>query len=185
VDEAITCFRKAIDLDPKLANAHINLGVALKMQGKVDEAIACFRKALDLLPQGHPWRAGVTRQLQQSQLFQALEKKLLDVLAGKAKPASVAEQLQFAQLCQTTRRFAPAARFYAEAFETDAKQAADLQSDHRYTVADGEPTLYNDCRREERASGRIRPILKAHDHETDCLDSRAATGDPTTTQGNP
>ena len=135
VDEAITCFRKAIDLDPKLANAHINLGVALKMQGKVDEAIACFRKALDLLPQGHPWRAGVTRQLQQSQLFQALEKKLLDVLAGKAKPASVAEQLQFAQLCQTTRRFAPAARFYAEAFETDAKQAADLQSDHRYNAA--------------------------------------------------
>ncbi len=47
-DEGIACFRKAIELDPKYANAHNNLGAALK--GLPDEAITCFRKALELDP---------------------------------------------------------------------------------------------------------------------------------------
>jgi tetratricopeptide (TPR) repeat protein len=50
VEEAIACYRKAIDIDPKHAWAHYNLGVALKAKGKVEEAIACFRKAIDLDP---------------------------------------------------------------------------------------------------------------------------------------
>ncbi len=49
-DEAIACFRKAIDLDPKNAYGHHNLGVALKGKGQVDEAIACFQKAIALDP---------------------------------------------------------------------------------------------------------------------------------------
>ncbi len=50
LDEAIAAYRKAIELDPKYANAHINLGNALRNQGKLDEAIACFRKAIELDP---------------------------------------------------------------------------------------------------------------------------------------
>jgi tetratricopeptide (TPR) repeat protein len=46
VEEAITCFHKAIALDPKDAKAHINLGNALRRQGKVEEAIACYHKAI-------------------------------------------------------------------------------------------------------------------------------------------
>ena len=50
LDEAIACYRKAIELDPKYAAAHNNLGIALKDQGKLDEAIACYRKAIELDP---------------------------------------------------------------------------------------------------------------------------------------
>ena len=50
VDEAIACFRKAIELDPKFAFAHVNLGIALKDKGQMDEAIACYREAIELDP---------------------------------------------------------------------------------------------------------------------------------------
>ncbi len=49
-DEAITEFRKAIELDPRYALPHYNLGVALREQGKTEEAIAEYRKAIELDP---------------------------------------------------------------------------------------------------------------------------------------
>ena len=50
LDEAIACYTKAIELDPKHAKAHNNLGNALQDKGQVDEAIACYKKAIELDP---------------------------------------------------------------------------------------------------------------------------------------
>ena len=50
LDEAIACFRQAIELDPKSAGTHNNLGILLAGEGKVDEAVACFRRAIELDP---------------------------------------------------------------------------------------------------------------------------------------
>jgi Tfp pilus assembly protein PilF len=50
LDEAIACFRKAIDLEPTNRALHDNLGKALSENGQVDEAIVCFRKVIDLDP---------------------------------------------------------------------------------------------------------------------------------------
>jgi tetratricopeptide (TPR) repeat protein len=49
-DEAIAEYRKAIELDPRLAVTHYNLGLALRDQHKTDEAIAAYRKAIELDP---------------------------------------------------------------------------------------------------------------------------------------
>ena len=49
-DEAVACFRRALELKPDYAEAHYNLGNALKDQGKLDEAVACYRRALELKP---------------------------------------------------------------------------------------------------------------------------------------
>ena len=43
-------YRRALELKPDYAEAHSNLGIALKDQGKLDEAIACYRRALELKP---------------------------------------------------------------------------------------------------------------------------------------
>src|SRR5438128_1324892 len=50
LDEAIVCYRHAIELQPDFIPAHYNLGTALKDQGKLDHAAAYFRRALGLKP---------------------------------------------------------------------------------------------------------------------------------------
>jgi tetratricopeptide (TPR) repeat protein len=50
VDEAITYFQKALQINPDYAEAHNNLGNILLKMGKVDEAITHYQKALQIKP---------------------------------------------------------------------------------------------------------------------------------------
>ncbi len=55
-NETVACCRQALQWKPELAEAHNNLGSALKAQGKLDEAVACYRRALELksnYPEAH------------------------------------------------------------------------------------------------------------------------------------
>src|SRR5262249_32862188 len=55
VDKAIACYQKAIGLDPKLAQAHNNLGAILcDAKRDYDGAIACFKQAIALDPMYAP-----------------------------------------------------------------------------------------------------------------------------------
>ena len=46
LDEAIACYRMALDLKPDSPSAYNSLGTALAQQGLLEEAVQCFRKAL-------------------------------------------------------------------------------------------------------------------------------------------
>ena len=50
LDEAVACYRMALDLKPDSPGAHNNLGTALAQQGLLEEAVQCFRRALGLEP---------------------------------------------------------------------------------------------------------------------------------------
>ena len=50
LDEAATCYRQSLKLQPDNVNALNNLGVVLVKQSKSDEAVACHRRALELKP---------------------------------------------------------------------------------------------------------------------------------------
>ena len=50
VDEAITLFQKALEIDPYYAVTHFNLGMALAEKGRMDDAIAEYQTALTLDP---------------------------------------------------------------------------------------------------------------------------------------
>jgi tetratricopeptide (TPR) repeat protein/tRNA A-37 threonylcarbamoyl transferase component Bud32 len=135
VKGAIACFKKALALDPKLAQAHGALGKALLAQGAFPEARAAMQKALDLLPEGHPLRPLVTRQLQVCQRLLDLDSRLPAILKGD-QPADAAEQLALADLCQRyKKRYAAAARFYADAFAAQPKLTPDRKAFYRYDAA--------------------------------------------------
>jgi superkiller protein 3 len=54
-------FEKLIQLDPKNAGVHYQLGVLLLSQAKNEEAIAAFEKYLELDPQGS--RAATVKEI--------------------------------------------------------------------------------------------------------------------------
>ena len=52
-------FRKAIAADPKLVEAHYNLGLALDKMGKHEAATASFKKVVELAPPDSPIKDSV------------------------------------------------------------------------------------------------------------------------------
>lgn len=60
LDGAIVAYRKAIQLDGKVAKYHFKLGKALESQGSLDDAIVSYRKAVRLRPEFEHYRAALT-----------------------------------------------------------------------------------------------------------------------------
>jgi len=50
LDEAMACFREALEIQPHDANAYLNLGAALFQGGQADGAILQYQKALEIQP---------------------------------------------------------------------------------------------------------------------------------------
>jgi tetratricopeptide (TPR) repeat protein len=135
-DKALTHFRKAIDLDPKFIPAYANLGTALLKLGRFAEAQGATRQCLELLPESSSMRPRALKQLQECEHLLALDQKLAAVLKGEAQPADANERLQLAGLCaRFKKRYAGAARFYAQALEAIPAAARDLDRAYRYDAA--------------------------------------------------
>jgi len=49
-EEAIACYDRALEINPRVAEAWNNKGVALRKLGKPQEAIACYDRALEINP---------------------------------------------------------------------------------------------------------------------------------------
>ncbi len=49
-DEAIRCFKKAIEINPKAFDSYYYLGLAYARKGNLPEALNCFTKAIDINP---------------------------------------------------------------------------------------------------------------------------------------
>jgi len=58
LDEALAEFQRALAMDPRHANAHLNLGIAQKLKGDRDSARDAFEKAVALDPTGDTGREG-------------------------------------------------------------------------------------------------------------------------------
>ncbi|HET9404682.1 MAG TPA: tetratricopeptide repeat protein [Burkholderiales bacterium] len=72
--EAIRCLRKCLELEPGLAEAHYQLGLAHKNLGRGEEAVACYRKTLELEPHSAEAHDGLGNVLQeQGRLDEAIE----------------------------------------------------------------------------------------------------------------
>jgi tetratricopeptide (TPR) repeat protein len=131
LEEAAAEYRTALRLDPRLVAAHDNLGFVLVELGRLEEARAEYRRALDL----GSAQAGL--QLRACERLRELRARLPGLVAGRDRPADNVERLAFADLCRRRfeRRYALAARLYADAFAADPDLADDVRAGHRYGAA--------------------------------------------------
>jgi tetratricopeptide (TPR) repeat protein len=53
-DEAISCYQKALDIDPTNSSAWSSMGVIVRQLGRPEEALACYDRALKINP--NDWR---------------------------------------------------------------------------------------------------------------------------------
>jgi tetratricopeptide (TPR) repeat protein len=115
-DRAIPAFRTAANLTPQAPLPRLYLGRMLQRKGRLSGAVAAIRRADELgagpTGLGYPsreWLAEAERLLE-------LEPRLELLLAGKVKPVSPEERLDWAQLCLCKDRPVRAAELYREAF---------------------------------------------------------------------
>ncbi len=135
-DKAIAEYQEAIRLKKDFAEVHCNLGYALRSKGQFAESLASLRRGHELGSRNPRWPYPSAQWVRDAERLVALEDKLPDLLSGKEQPADTAERLALAQLCQMyKKRYAAAARFYAEAFSAEPKLIGDQPSDHRYNAA--------------------------------------------------
>jgi tetratricopeptide (TPR) repeat protein len=135
--EAEVACKEAIRLQPTHAEAHCNLGHALRDQGRFSEALQSLRRGHALGISRPDWPYPSRTWVRNCRRLIELDRKLPAVLNGNADPASAAERLELASLCQMSCKHlhATAVRFAAEAFAADSKLADDLQEQYRYNAA--------------------------------------------------
>jgi tetratricopeptide (TPR) repeat protein len=124
---AITWQKNALATKPKhptyrqfLANHFTNLITAARGLGDESE-VAEAQRALDELQASDP-------------RFEALDYRVAAVLQG-VTPRGNAERLALGQRAYDTKRYAAAARLWAEALDSDPKLAADRQRQHPYNAS--------------------------------------------------
>jgi tetratricopeptide (TPR) repeat protein len=61
VDEAILLLRRVIEINPRNAEAHRNLSVALGLRGNIDEAVRAAQAALRIQPDSQAAREQLDR----------------------------------------------------------------------------------------------------------------------------
>jgi tetratricopeptide (TPR) repeat protein len=133
--EAIAEFREAIRLKPDDAEAHFSLGYALRSQGDYPGSLAILRRGHELGIRQPGWRHPSAQWVAAAERLGALAPRFPALLRGEDRPKDVAERAAVAKLCYDTRRFAAAARFWAEAFAADSELAEDLAAGNRYNAA--------------------------------------------------
>jgi serine/threonine-protein kinase len=134
--EAEKVYRQAIGVYPSLPNAHRNLGVVLRQQGRFAEALAAHHRCQELSRREPHLGPKAARAVAESRRLVALDAKLPKVLKGESQPTSPSEQLELAWFCQTYKALVlTAARFYGEAFTAQPELADDLQRQCRFDAA--------------------------------------------------
>jgi serine/threonine-protein kinase len=135
LEEAVAAYRRALRLQEDYPEAHCNLGLLLQQQGNLREALAELKRGHELGFRRPGWPYPSKEWVRQCQRLLDLEAGLPAVLQGQALSASAAECLSRAQLGAQQKRYAEAARLYADAFAAQPTLADNLQAGCRYDAA--------------------------------------------------
>jgi tetratricopeptide (TPR) repeat protein len=99
LDEALTAYRKAIELAPDFAEAHCNLGHTLRDRGQFVKALASLKKGHDLGKIQPGWRYPSERWVADCEQEVRLDARLTAVLKGQEKVKNSAEHIELTTFC--------------------------------------------------------------------------------------
>jgi serine/threonine-protein kinase len=134
-DAAIAAYREAIRINPDFAEAYLRLGSLYRLKGDHVRALASYRKGREVGTKDPNSNGPSAVLVTQAERELAMAGRVPALLNGDEAPKDMSERLCLAQFCYDTKRYAAAARFWADAFANDAKLAEDQSSSHRYNAA--------------------------------------------------
>lgn len=108
---AITAYRAAVELDPRHADAHVNLGRLLHEAGRPADALAAYEKAVELAPNDAVAHFNLGLALEDTKGSKAAERAYERALAIDASFADAHWNL--AGICEEAGRKSDALRHYA------------------------------------------------------------------------
>jgi tetratricopeptide (TPR) repeat protein len=133
LDAAEANYRAALAIDPDAGTICFNLGLVYDRRGDLAAAEQWYRKAVAAAPRNTYFRQLLDGVVQRRTQLSRLD----EVVAGRTKPATPAEAIEFAILAAQPprRRYAVTVRLYSEAFAADSALADPLKNPHRYWAA--------------------------------------------------
>ncbi len=134
LDEAVAILNQAVMLDPGFAHGHVSLGRALLAKGEFEAALLSFQRS----QQGSirpSYRSSSADLVRNAERMIALNSRLPALLGGNDPPASTAERIGIARLCQIKQLFATSAGFWENLFIAQPALAGDLNAGHRFAAA--------------------------------------------------
>ena len=135
IEEGIAACREAVRLMPYFTTARENLALALRQQGDFTGSLAEYRKFHELVSNRPGWSDHSGKMVELAERMAVLADRLPGILKGDDRPQDNAERMVFARMCFDTKRYATAARLYAEALESDAGLVRDREARHYYRAA--------------------------------------------------
>ena len=135
LSEAEQSYRQAVEFAPRQGDYGWRLGVTLVELGRFDEAAAVFKEEADVNGENGPLLAVARHWQSTAERLAAAAAKLAAIERGEAQPESTQERLALAFVCLTRRQFAPAVRFYEEAFAANPKLQEEWRQQHHYYAA--------------------------------------------------
>jgi tetratricopeptide (TPR) repeat protein len=112
LDEAVACFRRALELRPTSGTARGNLGLVLAKEGRLVEAVACYEQALCFEPDSAETHVNLGNALRdQGKLDAALARYRR---AAQVRPDLVEAYLALGQLLGRQERLAEAEEYYRQ-----------------------------------------------------------------------
>jgi serine/threonine-protein kinase len=140
---AIDELQAVVDADPESDDARAELGHVLCQLGHFRQAAATLREAAERFPADSPRREAARAAARSATRMAGLEDRLPEITADGTTLSTPAARAEVGEVCRRTKRYATAARFFAEAAARDprytgsAATCAALAGFARGTDADG------------------------------------------------
>lgn len=129
--EAENYYRKAIELDPKHAEALCNLGQILVEEGRFAEGLVFRRRGHEAGSQRPDWKYPSAAWVKSSEQYAAMEKKMQDYLTGEYTPNDLDSRIALANVFFLKKRYHSTAQLFGEVLDHESELLVKLPPDLR------------------------------------------------------